>query len=363
MVQLRLSSRERVMRAIGHQSTDVIPVAPFMFDLAAVVADISIREFATSGEAMARAQLRLHDELDQDVIFIGCDNYYIAQGFGCQAAFPDDEIPSLKAPAIEQLADVYQLKVPNPLTDGRMPVMLDATRRVRAAVGDSVAIRTPGTGPFALASYLIGTQNWLVEIALAQAGNSAANPDAIHYALNLAADALIAFGKACLDAGSDILHCGDSLASCDMISPRQYREYAWPYQQKVIQAWKAYGARTLLHICGDATAVLPLYADTGADIVEIDSKVDLAAAKQRIGDRTCLLGNVDTVTVLLQGSADAVRRASEACIAAAAQGGGFMLGSGCMTPRGTPLENLKVMVDVARSHPNGQSETDLTPST
>ncbi len=347
-----MSSRERVLRAVAHQPTDVIPVAPFMFDLAAVVSGISIGEFATSGKAMAEAQLKLHRELDQDVIFVGCDNYYIAEGFGCIAETPDDEIPHLREPAVENLADVYSLKVPNPLTDGRMPVMLEATRRVRAAVGDSVAIRTPGTGPFALASYFIGTQNWLVEVGLAQANDPAANPDAIHYALNLAADALIAFGKACVDAGSDILHCGDSLASCDMISPRQYEEYAWPYQKKVIQAWKDYGARTLLHICGNSTKVLQLYAATGADIIEIDYKVDLAFAKRAVGDKACLLGNVDTVTQLLQGTPDEVRAASEKCIVDAAQGGGFMLGSGCMTPRVAPLDNLKAMVSVARSHPN-----------
>jgi uroporphyrinogen decarboxylase len=235
-----------------------------------------------------------------------------------------------------------------------MPVVLEAARRVRAAVGDKVAIRTPGTGPFALASYFIGTQNWLVEVGLAHASLPEANPDAIHYALNLAAEALIAFGKACFDAGSDILHCGDSLSSCDMISPKQYEEYAFPYQKKVIQAWKAYGARTLLHICGDSTKVLHLYADTGADIVEIDHKVDLAYAKRTIGQRTCLLGNVDTVSTLFLGSPDDVRQASEKCIADAAHGGAYMLGSGCMTPRNTPLDNMRAMVSVARSHPNDQ---------
>lgn len=354
MAALALSSRERVLRAIARQPTDVLPVAPFMLDLGAVVAGISIGEFVTSGEAMARAQLTLHNELDQDVIFVGSDNYYIAEGFGCHSEIPDDEIPHLKIPAVENIADVYTLKVPNPLTDGRMPVVLEAARRVRAAVGDNVAIRTPGTGPFALASYFIGTQNWLVEVGLAHAGLPEANPDAIHYALNLAAEALIAFGKACFDAGSDILHCGDSLASCDMISPKQYEEYAFPYQKKVIQAWKAYGARTLLHICGDSTKVLHLYADTGADIVEIDHKVDLAYARRTIGHRTCLLGNVDTVSTLFLGSADDVQEASEKCIADAAHGGAYMLGSGCMIPRNTPLDNVRAMVSVARSYPNDQ---------
>ena len=352
MPSLSLSSRERVMRTLDHQPTDVIPVAPFMFDLAAVWYGISVGKFATDGEAMARAQLALYEELGQDVIFIGSDNYYIAEGFGCKAHIPDDEIPHLDVPAVKSLDDVYSLEVPDPLTDGRMPVMLEATRRVKEAVGDTVTIRTPGTGPFALASYFIGTQEFLVEVGLAEAGLPEANPEAIHHALNLATDALIAFGQACFDAGSDILHCGDSLASCDMISPKQYEKYAFPYQKKVIEAWQAYGARTLLHICGDSSKVLHLYAETGADIVEIDHKVDLAYAKQIIGDKTCLLGNVDTVSALLLGSPDKVRQASEACIAAAAQGGRYMLGSGCMVPRPTPVENVKAMIEVARSHPN-----------
>lgn len=354
MPELRLTSRERVLRAIDRQPTDVIPAAPFMNDLAAVVYGVSVGRFVTHGEVMARAQLALYEALGQDVIFIGSDNYYIAEGFGCQTNISDDEIPSLKKPAVEHISEVYTLKVPDPLTDGRMPVMLEATRRVREAVGDKVAIRTPGTGPFALASYFIGTENFLLEVGLVEAGLPGANLAAIEHALKLATEALIAFGQACFEAGSDILHCGDSLASCDMISPRTYERFAFPYQKKVIQAWRAYGGRTLLHICGNATQVLPLYAATGADIVEIDHKVDLAYAKQTIGDQTCLLGNLDPVSVLLQGTPDKVRRASEVCIAAAAHGGGYMLGSGCMVPRIAPLENLRAMVGVAHAHPNNR---------
>jgi uroporphyrinogen decarboxylase len=350
---LTMSSRERVMRAIKRQPTDVLPVGPMTMDYAAPFHGISIGEFVSSGKAMAEANLALHRELDQDVIFIASDNYYIAQGFGCKAGIPDDEIPHLDVPAVEKLEDVYSLKVPNPLTDGRMPVFIEATRIIRAELGDSVAIRTPGTGPFALASYFIGTQEWLVEVGLAEAGFEEANPDALHHALNIAADALIEFGKACFDAGADILHCGDSLASCDMISPKQYERWAFPYQKKVISAWKAYGATTLLHICGNSTPVLDLYAQTGADIIEIDYKVDLAHAKKVLGERSAMIGNLDTVSALLLGSVDRVREDSLKCIEDASAGGGYVLGSGCMVPRTAPIDNLKVMVEVARAHPNG----------
>lgn len=352
-----MTSRERLIAAVARKPTDVVPVAPFMLDLAANVAGVSIGEFATDGHVMAQAQLALHREIDQDVIFIGLDNYYIAAGFGCEIDIPDDEIPHLGRPAVESLEDVYSLSIPDPQQDGRMPVMLEAIREVRAAVGDDVAIRTPGTGPFALASYFIGTQQFLVEVGMAEAELPEANAAAIHHALNLAADALIAFGKACWDAGSDLLHCGDSLASCDMISPRTYATWAFPYQTKVIEAWKAYGARTLLHICGNSSNVLQRYADTGADVVEIDHKVDLSYAKQEIGDRTALLGNVDTVSTLLLGSVEDVQQASLACIEKAWDGGAYMLGSGCMISRNTPVENVRAMVEVARAQENSSWST------
>ena len=107
------------------------------------------------------AQLALHDKVGQDVIAIGADNYYIAEGFGCQTSRGNDEVPALLKPPCATLDGVFELEVPDPLSDGRMPVMLEALRLARKAVGDEVALRSPGTGPFALASYFIGSEQWL----------------------------------------------------------------------------------------------------------------------------------------------------------------------------------------------------------
>ena len=74
--------------------------------------------------------------------------------------------------------------------------------------------------------------------------------------------------------------------------------------------------------------------------------------KNSLATKPVYSGNVDTVTSLLQGTTEKVRADSEACIQAAAADGAYMLGSGCMVPRDTPLENLLAMIDVARSHKN-----------
>jgi uroporphyrinogen decarboxylase len=342
-----VNSRERDLRPLAREPGARLPVGPMLMDFGARVLDVPVGVFCQDAELMARANIETWERIGQDIVFLGSDNYYIAEGFGCGVAHPDDETPHLEHPPLEHISDVHRLRVPDPLTDGRMPVFIEATRRVRDALGDDVAIRTPGTGPFALASYFVGTQEFLIEVAMANYELPESDADAIHHALDLAADALIAFGKACVDAGADILHCGDSLASCDVISPADYERWAFPYERKVIQAWKEYGARTLLHICGDSSKVLHLYAETGADIIEVDHKVDLAHAIELVAGRSCLIGNLDPVTVLLQGSEERVRAEAERCAAVAA-GTGYVLGSGCVVPRFTPIENLVAMVDVAR---------------
>lgn len=347
-----LSSRQRVLNAIQRQPTDAVAAMPYIYDMAAAVSGVSLLDFYTNPEAMVQAQLMLREQVGHDVIAIGSDNYYIAEGFGCQTTRSNDEMPSIVSPPLTDINDIFEMEVPDPATDGRMPVMIEALKLARQAVGDEVALRSPGTGPFALASYFIGSQNWLMEIALIEASLEDAKEAAVLHALELATEALIRFGKACHDAGSDILHCGDSLASCNVISPRTYDCFSFPYSKRVFDAWHAHGAKAcLLHICGNSTPVLTRYADTGADLVEIDNAVSMATAKARIGDRTAIVGNVNTVTELLQGTPESVAASAQRCIDQAGPGGGFLLGSGCIVPRFTPVENLKAMVETAHRQP------------
>jgi uroporphyrinogen decarboxylase len=64
-----------------------------------------------------------------------------------------------------------------------------------------------------------------------------------------------------------------------------------------------------------------------------------------------LVGNVHTVEELLQGTPATVAAAAQSCIDKAGAGGGFMLGSGCIVPRYTPLDNVRAMVQTAHSQP------------
>ncbi|MEK7993551.1 MAG: uroporphyrinogen decarboxylase family protein, partial [Planctomycetota bacterium] len=88
-------------------------------------------------------------------------------------------------------------------------------------------------------------------------------------------------------------------------------------------------------------------ADTGADGIELDHFNDFAVVKAQVGSQICLEGNLDPSSVLLQGTAELVRSESAKLIATAAEGGGFILSSGCEMGRDTPPENIRAMVEAA----------------
>jgi uroporphyrinogen decarboxylase len=284
---------------------------------------------------MARVHVAALERLGYDVVFPDCDNY--------------DDIPSLERPAVDDIQRVFDLAAPDPHRDGRMPVILEAIASLRDALGSEVAIRAPGTGPFALASFLIGMEAFFIALTRVHHHGDERLRPAIEHMLDITTEGLIRFGLAELEAGADIIQCGDSLASGSVISPSMYERWVLPRHRRVFAAWKAAGAVTVLHICGDNTRTLQLQADTGADIVAVDHVVDLAHAKHEIGDRVCLIGNLDPVDAMRFGSAAEVTRRAEACVTAAAAGGRYILGTGCEVPVDTPVENLQALVAVARS--------------
>ena len=77
---------------------------------------------------------------------------------------------------------------------------------------------------------------------------------------------------------------------------------------------------------------------------------DLAELKRRFGDRIVLKGNLHTTEVMLRGTAAEVAAASRKAIDDAGAGGGFILSTGDQCGRDTPDENIRAMVETARTY-------------
>ena len=350
-----MTSRERFIAASLRRKPDKVPVAPYHGNFGATLMGIPISIYNTNADRMAGAHIRTWEILHSDVVVAQSDNYYIAQGFGCVINQPFDTTPNLVKPAVMTLDEIGKLKVPDPYKDGRMYVYLDAVHKLRDHFGNEVAVRGPGTGPFSLASYLMGgTEEFLIEIALCESKQDREKEEKLMELMEISSEGLIAFLKALLEAGSDVIQAGDSLASLSMISPSIYEKYVFPFEKKLFTEMTprahAKNAVTLLHICGDTRKILPLMAQTGADILEIDSKVNMAEAKKLVEGHVALMGNLDPTSVLYLGTPDLIRKTAEECMCScAALEGGFILGSGCEVVPKTPVENMKALIDAARN--------------
>jgi uroporphyrinogen decarboxylase len=143
----------------------------------------------------------------------------------------------------------------------------------------------------------------------------------------------------------------DPTASGDLVSAEVYERLVLPRARALIGRIRASAKVTVIyHICGNTTNRLGRMADTGTDIISVDSKVDLAAAKAAVGDRVCLMGNLDPVGLMLNGTPAAIRAEATRCLGLFDRSGGFVLSGGCALPAATLAENIRALVAAAREH-------------
>jgi uroporphyrinogen decarboxylase len=119
---------------------------------------------------------------------------------------------------------------------------------------------------------------------------------------------------------------------------------------ELIAKLKKAGARVKYHACGNTKALLPLLAQLGADILNLDSLLDLAQIKEKMGHKVCIKGNLDPVRILLNGTPVSITEAVRECIQIGGQDGGFILSPGCVFTLDTTTENFEAFVQAAKTY-------------
>ncbi|MBO3804090.1 MAG: hypothetical protein JTT11_09545 [Candidatus Brockarchaeota archaeon] len=177
------------------------------------------------------------------------------------------------------------------------------------------------------------------------------HPEVVERMHAFMAEVVIERAKAAIDNGADgILTCEDfGYSNKTWVSPPHFRLFIYPGLKRVADAVKRRGSFYVVHSDGNNEPLLEMLAEAGIDgyqSIDILGGMDLAEVKRRIGDKVCLLGNVD-LRVLGSGSAEDVKREVERCIESAAWGGGYVICSSGSMLESTP-DNLRAMVAHAR---------------
>lgn len=285
---------------------------------------------------LVEANLAVQRAFDLDIVQAISDPYREAHDFGLQVEFPEDNLPLASVPLIQEPGDLERLVLPDPYTGKRMSDRLEAIRALREQVGGEVPVMGWVEGALAEAADLRGVIHLLTDLY--------DQPDWLTELLETIVEVEIAFARAQVEAGADIIGLGDAVAS--QISPAMYRRFALPYEQRIFTAVKASGAVSRLHICGDTSRLLADMVESGAEIIDVDWMVDIQAAAQVFGERAALCGNFDPVAVMLQGTPGQVAGATRDC---QARGGPrYFSAAGCEIPDGTPPANLLAQAGALR---------------
>ncbi|NLX96097.1 MAG: hypothetical protein GXY83_07970 [Rhodopirellula sp.] len=146
---------------------------------------------------------------------------------------------------------------------------------------------------------------------------------------------------------------GDDYAdkNATMMSPRHFKEFILPGLQRCVDAAHEAGAYVVKHTDGNIMGILDMVVGTGIDALnplEPQAGMDIGLIKQRYGDRTALIGNIDCGYVLSQAPLDEVRRTTRETIRKAAPGGGYCLSSSNSIHSSVKPENFMAMIDTWR---------------
>jgi uroporphyrinogen-III decarboxylase len=158
----------------------------------------------------------------------------------------------------------------------------------------------------------------------------------------------LATHRAIAKAGAHLTSLGDSLGGPDVCSPAIFNRFARPYEERLVRDLAADGIFVVIHICGDTRRILPALSEYDSCGFELDHKTDVLKAKNTVGIRHVLFGNMDPSGVIALGSPAQVREATRRLISDWKPSGRFILNSGCAIPPTTPPENIRALIDTAK---------------
>lgn len=329
-----------VRRAVALELPARLPVFLCSEEADVRLCDSRYDRYNTDAAEMARVQIEAIERFDYDWAWLQVDDCIEFEPLGVGVEGGGDILPATcrYLPATD--AALTALRRHGYRIEGRMAVLLEAIHRVKAHFGDRVCVTGRIAAPFSSVTLAFGITETLLLLY--------DRPDFVREAAKILEDYQLRFGLDQIVAGADALWVGDCNASGHLVSPQIYRDFAQEPASRLSRAFREAGGEVFYHASEEQPALLDLQADAGFSVLSVGPGLPLAAARQTVGRRVCLCGNVDPIAVLSRGTPERVRAAVEETVETISRQGGHILNSGEMVPRDTPEANLLAFVDAGR---------------
>jgi uroporphyrinogen decarboxylase len=260
--------------------------------------------------------VRAHD-VDAAVMF--ADIMLPVIGMGVDVVLVENVGPVIANP-VRTNDDVQRLRVPDP--QEAVPFILEAVRLVRAELPAEKAVIGFAGGPFTVAGYLIEGKPTREFVQTKRC--MYAQPEVWHALMDKLADTFVAYLRAKVTAGADVIQLFDSWVGT--LSAEDYEEFVAPYSARVLAAVDV----PTIHFGTGTTHLLPAMREAGGDVIGLDWRIPIEGGWEIVGPDRGVQGNLDPA--LLLGPFERVAAAANRILDAVAgrRGHIFNLGHGVL---------------------------------
>jgi len=320
-----MSKWERVEAALRGEEVDRVPISLWKH--------YHLQD--RSPVQLAEVSVALHRQFDTDLIKLTPSGLYPIQDWGATIQFgrDDDFLPLAVQPAINS-AEEWETLPRLDVNKGVLRRELDTIRFVAGLLDGSAPFMGTLFSPLNLAYKLCG-DHVSGELVMNYVRES---PRQLHAGLAVITDVVVEYAAACLEAGASGFFFATQLATYDLMTPAEFKEFGVAYDLKVLESLQAKSRVTMLHVCKQ-NLMFDLVADYPVDVINWAAATSgTSLTDARAMTDTALAAGLSLQT-LLSGTEQDVRAEAREAIAQAGRTG-FILAPDCVIRGPSPDANL-----------------------
>ena len=332
------------LRACKRQDVDRTPIwimrqaGRYLPEYRAVRANNDFLTMCKTPELAAEVTIQPVDLIGVDAAIIFSDILVIPEAMGMHLEMQEEKGPVFNRP-IRNERDAGTLKQITVQED--LKYVLDAIVLTKKELNGRVPLIGFSGAPWTLLSYMVEGQGSKTFSNVKKLIYN--NPELAHKILNKLTDAVADYLSAQIEAGANAVQIFDTWAG--MLSPRDYLIFALKYVNQVISKVKRKD-EPIIYFPKGVHYRMRTTADCGADVIGVDWTIDMAKARDKIGDKVAIQGNLDPT--VLYAEPNFIKREAKKVLQSFGEGNGhiFNLGHGIL-PDIKP-ENAKALVDFVK---------------
>ncbi len=298
----------------------------------------SFLDLCKNTELATEVTLQPLERFDLDAAILFSDILTVPDAMGLGLYFAEGEGPKFSRP-LQHEADIAALAVPDM---DKLRYVFDAVASIRRALNGRVPLIGFSGSPFTLACYMVegsGSKEWRTLKTMMYA-----RPELLHRILDITAQAVADYLNTQIEHGAQAVQIFDTWGGT--LSPAAFEEFSLAYMRRIVGSLKRehQGRRVPVVLFTKGGGLwLEQMADAGADALGLDWTCDIGSARNRVGSRVALQGNLDPAA--LYGSPESIRAETARILESYGKGSGHVFNLGHGISQFADPEHAKVLVD------------------